>query len=95
MTEKNFFEISEIIESYELSEVFIYKCVEEKWIIPYDIDNIFFDEEDISRILLIKDLKKDFGVNDESVPIILHLIDQLHWMQAHVKYCINRITENE
>ena len=95
MAEKKIFEVSEIIESYELNEVFIYKCVEEKWIIPCDIDNICFDEEDISRIRLIKDLKKDFGVNDESIPIILHLIDQLHWMQAQVKYCMNKIIENE
>lgn len=36
------------------------------------------DMEDIARMLLIRDLKEDFGVNDESIPVILYLIDQLH-----------------
>ena len=39
-----------------------------------------FDEEDVCRILLIHDLKDKFGVNDEAVPVILHLVDQLNFI---------------
>jgi chaperone modulatory protein CbpM len=42
------------------------------------------DEEDLARIRLILELRGDFGVNDESVPIILHLVDQLHALRALV-----------
>jgi chaperone modulatory protein CbpM len=39
-------------------------------------------EIDLARVQLIKDLKVDFGVNDEGVAIILHLIDQLHGLRC-------------
>ncbi len=91
MVTKEIFEITEIIEQYEVDEEFIVDCIEREWIIPLDIKKALLDSEDISRILLIKDLKKDFGVNDEAVPIIQHLIDQLHWTHAQIKYYIENI----
>jgi chaperone modulatory protein CbpM len=39
-----------------------------------------WEDEDIRRAHLIVELQNDFGVNDEAVPIILHLLDQLHAM---------------
>jgi hypothetical protein len=86
MTYKITYKITQIIELYEVNELFIHHCIEQEWIIPADIQKKNFDMEDITRILLIKDLKDDFGVNNESVPIILHLIDQLHWSQSQVKH---------
>ena len=59
------------------SDVIIH-FIEEKWIVPFDKVHNQFDEEDIARMRLILDLKNQFGVNDEAIPIILHLIDQLH-----------------
>jgi chaperone modulatory protein CbpM len=77
--------ITEIIELYPVDEHFIYYCIEKEWIVPADTGKKYLDMEDISRILLIRDLKEDFGVNDESIPIILHLVDQLNWSQARVR----------
>lgn len=37
-----------------------------------------FSEADLVRAWLIRDLKVDFGVNDEGIAIVLHLLDQLH-----------------
>jgi chaperone modulatory protein CbpM len=42
-------------------------------------------DEDIRRAHLIVELQRDFGVNDDAIPIILHLIDQLHAMQRVLK----------
>lgn len=77
--------IHEIIQSYELSETFIVECIQSEWIVPCDCEKNLLDDEDIARLMLIRDLKRDFGVNDESVPIILHLVDQIHALQARVK----------
>lgn len=57
--------------------------IEEEWISPAGKD--VFDDEDISRIKLIHDLIDQLGVNEESVPIILHLIDQIHALQIRMK----------
>jgi chaperone modulatory protein CbpM len=90
MINKITYEVTEIIEIYKLNEIFIYDCIEREWIIPVDLNKMLLDDEDIGRILLIKDLKEDFGVNDEGVPIILHLIDQLHWSQSKFKQFIKK-----
>jgi hypothetical protein len=84
MKDKNIYAITEIIESYQLNEIFIYECIEREWIIPSDTEETLLDKEDIARILLIKDLKEEFGVNDESIPIILHLVDQIHWLKSRL-----------
>jgi chaperone modulatory protein CbpM len=88
------YEITEIIELYEVNEVFIRDCIESEWIVPLDAEKKILDREDIARMLLIRDLKEDFGVNDEAVPIILHLIDQLHWSQANIKRYLEQVKKD-
>ena len=83
------YEITEIIELYGVNEFFIHDCIERDWIIPIDTEKKLLDKEDLDRILLIQDLKQEFGVNDESIPIILHLIDQLRWTQTQIKHYID------
>lgn len=78
------YEVTEIIELYQLDEIFIYECIQREWIIPSNMEETLLDQEDVARILLIKDLKEEFGVNDESIPIILHLIDQIHWLKSRL-----------
>jgi chaperone modulatory protein CbpM len=90
MVIRSTYEITEIIEKYEINEIFITTCIKMEWIIPIDIEKKILDSEDVARLLLIKDLKEDFGVNDESIPIILYLIDQMHWSQAQIKHHIFR-----
>jgi hypothetical protein len=91
MKDKNIYEITEIIDLYQLNDIFIYECIEREWIIPSNIEEKRLDQEDIARILLIKDLKEVFGVNDESIPIILHLIDQIHWLKSRLSHYMKSI----
>lgn len=56
----------------------ITRFIEEEWILPVDQATPFFDDEDLARIKLIWELHEDFGVNDEAMPIILNLLDQLN-----------------
>jgi chaperone modulatory protein CbpM len=43
------------------------------------------DDEDVARIRLIQELKDDFGANDESIPLILHLMDQLYCLRGRLE----------
>jgi chaperone modulatory protein CbpM len=95
MLNKATYEITEIIELYEVNEFFISDCIERNWIIPIDTNGKILDKEDIARILLIKDLKEEFGANDESIPIILHLVDQLHWSQMQIKHYMELLEMKE
>jgi chaperone modulatory protein CbpM len=47
------------------------------WLLPHG-ERRELDELDLARAQLIRDLKGDFGVNDAGIPIVLHLLDQLH-----------------
>lgn len=68
--------------SVETVETFI----EADWVIPLDPDTRMLDEEDIARIKLILELKNDFEVNDQSIDIILHLIDRIHVLNLRLKH---------
>jgi chaperone modulatory protein CbpM len=55
---------------------------EQQWLIPAQTDaELIFSDTDVARAHLIRDLKGDFGVNDEGVDVILHLVDRLHGLR--------------
>ena len=41
-----------------------------------------FTEADLARARLIRELKRDFGVNDEGIGVILNLLDQVHGLRG-------------
>ena len=56
--------------------------LEQQWLIPDETAaEMNFSDMDVARANLIRDLKSDFGVNDEGVDVILHLVDQLHGLR--------------
>ena len=57
--------------------------IEQQWLVPDETaTEVAFSDTDVARAHLIHDLKGDFGVNDEGVDVILHLVDQLHGLRA-------------
>jgi chaperone modulatory protein CbpM len=60
--------------------------VEAEWLVPVTRRKKYlFSEADLARARLIQDLKLDFGVNDEGIAIILHLLDQLYGLRGLVR----------
>jgi chaperone modulatory protein CbpM len=56
--------------------------LEQRWLIPEETSaGMNFSDIDVARARLIQDLKSDFGVNDEGVDVVLHLMDQLHGLR--------------
>lgn len=54
-------------------------CVTEAWVKPaQSADGRVYDELDVARIALIVDLCEDMQVNDDALPIILSLVDQVN-----------------
>ena len=52
------------------------------WLVPPQTDpELMFSDVDIARAQFIRDLREDFGVNDEGVSVILHLLDQMHGLR--------------
>lgn len=56
--------------------------LQQEWLIPdQSATGARFSDRDIARARLIQNLKADFGVNDEGIDVILHLVDQIHGMR--------------
>ena len=56
--------------------------VEQRWVKPGMSDaGYVFDEVDIARVRLIRELRRDLRLNRESIPVVLTLMDQLYEMR--------------
>lgn len=56
------------------------------WVLPEQKSHgLIFSEIDIARLHLIHQLKNDLAVNDEAIPIVLSLIDQVHGLRYELK----------
>lgn len=66
--------------------------IEEEWLIPGGLPTeMRFSEIDIARAQLIRELRVDFGVNDEGVGVILNLVDQLYSMRRALMQLRNTV----
>ena len=71
------YQIKDAAKNCGVDKAVILQFIQEEWITPFDKNQLQLDDEDLERIKLIAELQ-DLGVNDDAVPIILHLIDQLN-----------------
>jgi len=54
--------------------------VEQRWIKPVrQGDEILFDEADAARARLIDELRRNLSIDDEAMPVVLGLLDQLYY----------------
>jgi chaperone modulatory protein CbpM len=64
------------------------------WLAPPQTDpELMFSDVDLARVQLIRDLREDFGVNDEGVSVILHLVDQMHGLRRSMQELLNEMRE--
>ena len=78
-------ELSFICEELELDEEIVLSWVKCRLVQPMDLEGPIFDEEDYSRICFIADMRKTYNTNDESLEIIMHLVDQIHNLTSELK----------
>lgn len=65
--------------------------VGEGWLIPQSGSETLFTDLDAARARLIRELKGDFGVNDEGIGLILHLLDQVHGLRRQMQELIDQM----
>jgi chaperone modulatory protein CbpM len=57
--------------------------LEQRWLIPEETSaGRNFSDREVARARLVQNLKSEFGVNDEGIDVILHLLDQLHGLRS-------------
>ena len=96
MRRKQCLVLKEAAENLGLEPEAIIRFIVLEWVVPTarytDWQQQILDEEDLARARLIRELQETFAVNDEAIPIILNLIDQLNRTHLEIK---ERLSEDE
>ena len=72
--------------------------IEQHWVLPVEIEgNLVFDDSDVARVKLIAELRNDLGVNDDAIPVVLRLLDQVYGLRralAELNEAIRELPES-
>jgi len=71
----------------DLQAVELHAWVERRWVEPESgpEGSMLFQEIDVARVRLIYDLRHDLAVAEDTVPLILSLIDQVYELRSQLK----------
>jgi chaperone modulatory protein CbpM len=76
----------EIVRQYRIDRVELTAWIERRWVRPRETeDGFFFDEIDRARIELIRELGRDLVNDEDSLGLVLSLLDQLYAARQMLK----------
>lgn len=88
------FTMQQVVREVGITESDLLVWIEQRWVLPSRADdNFLFDDVDLARTRLIRELRTDLMVNEEAIPVILSLLDQIHGLRrtlARVNDAIDR-----
>ena len=71
--------LEEVIAEVEVGDSDVSEWITQNWVLPIEEDGLLlFDEADLARVKLIVELRRDLEVNDEAIPVVLRLLDQVY-----------------
>ena len=73
-----------MVQGVEASE--LERWIEARWVRPERIDsNFLFTEIDVARVHLIVELKDQLMIDEEAMPVVLNLLDQVYALRHRLK----------
>ena len=71
--------IEQVVAEIEIGRDELRAWVERSWVLPVSREGeYFFDDADLARARLIAELHRDLEVNEEAMPVVLRLLDQVY-----------------
>jgi chaperone modulatory protein CbpM len=62
------------------------RWVENRWVLPERrAETWVFHEVDVARVELIFEIRRDFAIDDEAMPVILGLLDQVYGLRRQMR----------
>ena len=69
-----------------LEAVELERWIRARWVLPERTDGgYYFHEIDVARIHLIVELRHELLINDEAMPVVLNLLDQVYALRNRLK----------
>lgn len=73
------FTMQQVVREVGIAESDLQLWIEQRWVLPSRTgDDFLFDDVDLARARLIRELRSDMMVNEEAIPVVLSLLDQIH-----------------
>ena len=70
----------------DMDAVEITTWVERGWVLPeHDGARLEFQEIDVARVRLIRDLRTQMALGDDSIPVVLSLVDQVYDLRSQLR----------
>ena len=74
--------IEQVIAEIDVSHAEVTAWIDKRWVLASEEDGRYlFDEADLARVKLIAELHRDLGVNEEAMPLVLRLLDQIYTLR--------------
>jgi chaperone modulatory protein CbpM len=71
---------------YGLDREELGRWVDNRWVQAERHDGtLLFREVDVARIELIREIRQDFAIDDEAVPLVLGLLDQVYGLRRQLR----------
>jgi chaperone modulatory protein CbpM len=62
------------------------RWIDNRWIVPDEAGDVWlFREVDIARVELILCIRRDFAIDDEAMPLVLGLVDQVYSLRRQLR----------
>ncbi|MGF1611234.1 MAG: chaperone modulator CbpM, partial [Kiloniellales bacterium] len=72
--------------------------IEQKWVLPVEQEGSYlFNEADRARVKLIVELRRDLAINDEAMPVVLQLLDQIYALRrslSDLQHAIGKLPDD-
>lgn len=76
------FTLQQVVGEIGTTESDLRLWIDQRWVLPTKRDDGFvFDDVDLARARLIRELRADMMVNEEAIPVVLSLLDQIHGLR--------------
>ena len=90
--------LQQVLVEAKLSDGELTAWIEQRWVLPMQEEGVYiFDDADVARVHLICELRRDLQVNEDAIPVVLSLLDQIYGLRrtlSELNDAINDLPED-
>ncbi len=76
----------------DLTTVELTQWVEQGWVVPDTEEaGLVFHEIDVARVRLIHDLRRDMAIGEDTIPLVLSLLDQVYELRNRMNIILRAL----
>jgi chaperone modulatory protein CbpM len=84
--------LDELTGRFALDSVELTRWIENRWVLPDEAGGRWvFHEVDIARVELILEIRREFAVDDDSMALVLGLLDQLYSLRRQMRRLLDAL----